>query len=58
MNYADESVRDKCRRKYRDEGVLDNPYKPYSRQWEVWANEVLKITREEIESSLYVKHAK
>jgi len=53
MNYADESVRDKCRRKYRDEGVLDNPHKPYSREWEVWANEVLKITREEIESSLY-----
>jgi len=53
MSYADESVRDKCRRKYRDEGVLDNPHKPYSREWEVWANEVLKITREEIESSLY-----
>ena len=50
---AEVNIREECRRQYREDGTIDCPYPSKSMESQYWHNEALKITREEIRSSMY-----
>ena len=46
-------VREQCRKAYRSDGSLFNPYAKASAEWLVWESEATKIEMEEFQSSAY-----